>query len=231
MRTVIAILFTISLALPIQSFAMQVFAANEGYPIVFKISLKDITRLKVQNAKIEKVRVNKGLVTMEPDPQHNELYIRVIAPVRNISVFLTTDAGQTYTLMMQPEDIPSTTVVLRAAGMTAGATSAAGKEDYRNHIKQRMLAMTTDVIGDADIEEVGIPVSLWKDTQFVLRRRYKWDDYVGEIYHLTNQGKKHIDMLEREFFRTGVVAVTVDQLRLSKGETTSVFVLKRKDFE
>jgi len=214
------------------SHALQVIEASENENIVVKISLKEITRLKVQNARIEKIRAREGMLAIEPDPQRNEAFIRPLTAVRNISVFLTTDAGQTFNLQLQPEDIPSTTIVLKTRGAAHGGDGAlTGKEDYRAALKARMVAMATDDIGDASVEETNFRVGLWEDTLFVLNRRYVWDRYVGEVYSLTNQSERPLDMLEREFYRPGVAAVSLDRLHLGKKETTRVYVIKRREYE
>jgi len=213
------------------TWALQVIQVSETDNPVVKISMREITRIKVQNARIEKIRTREGLLAIEPDPQRNEAFIRPLTPVRNISMFVTTDAGQTFNLQLQPEDIPSTTIVLKAAPASNAAAFNAGVESYRSDIKARLVDMANDEVGDARVEEVNLPLGLWVGTKFVMTRRYEWDRYVGEVYALTNTSKEQLNMLEREFYQPGVVAVSVDRLHLATNDSTRVYVLKKREYQ
>jgi len=217
-------------AVAMPTHALQVINVTETDNAIVKVSMREITRIKVQNARIAKVRAREGLLAIEPDPQRNEYFIRPLTSARNISMFLTTDAGQTFNLQLQPEDIPSTTVVLKAAISGRGTSdSLHAKEAYRSNLKARMVAMANEDIADAQVEEMNVRLGLWQDTMFVLNRRYVWDNYIGEVYTLTNQSERPLDMLEREFFHPGVAAVTVEQLHLAKNQTTRVYVIKNRE--
>lgn len=215
--------------------AMQVVQVRDGDNVNVKVSEHEITRLKVQNARIEKIRMREGQIAIEPDPQHNEAYIRVLphayGAARAVSAFLTLDTGATVMLLLEPSDIPATTVVIKTEPAHGIVGDAATKEDYRSALKIKMLAVANDEPGSARVEEIGLREALWKNTLFVLDRRFVWDSVVGEVYSLTNTSDQPIVMLEREFYRPGVLAVAMDRVNLAKDETTRVYVLRRRDAE
>jgi conjugal transfer pilus assembly protein TraK len=217
--------------------AMQVIDVRDGDNVTIKISQREITRLKVQNARIEKIRFRDGQLAIESDPARNEAYIRVpqgqmgVPMTRSVSVFITTDTGATFMLLLEPSDIPATAVVLRAKVANGILGEEGTKEGYRGALKSRIVAMANDELSDADVEEIGVPQALWKNTSFTLQRRYKWDSVTGEVYTITNTGKTPMVMLEREFYQPGVLAVAMDRLNLAQNESTRVYVMRRRDPE
>lgn len=217
--------------------AIQVIDVKDGDNVQIKISLRDITRLKMQNSRIEKIRFREGQLAIERDPARNEAYIRVpqgqmgIPTMRPVSAFVTTDTGATFMLLLEPSDIPATAVVLRTQIARGVIGDDGTKEDYRGRLKRHIVAMANDDLAGADIEEIGIQEALWKNTTFILQRRHKWDGAVGDTYTITNTGTTPIVMLEREFYQPGVLAVAMDRLNLAQNETTRVYVVRRRDSE
>jgi conjugal transfer pilus assembly protein TraK len=206
--------------------ALQVIDAREQENVVARISLRELTRLKVENARIESIRVREGELAIEPDRERNEAFLRPLGGARNISVFVTTDRG-TFNLQLTPEDVPSTTIILRVPRLyPAGAAGAT--DDYRHIVKQRLLAMMQGDATDASIEEIHRQTPLWKDTRYVLERSYRFEGFEGDVFTLINTGKSAIEMREREFTQANVAAVSIERLRLNPGESTHVYVLRRK---
>ena len=68
-------------------------------------------------------------------------------------------------------------------------------------------------------------VPLWKGVKFELVRTLDLRGLRGEAYKLTNTSDKQVVMDEREFYRDGVQAVSVEKLVLEAGDSTAVFVL------
>lgn len=237
MKRLVILTFTLLLTGYAQfSVAMPVIDVRDGDNVTIKISAHEITRLKVQNARIEKTRFRTGALSIERDPGHNEAYIRVPnsppgVPVHAVSMFLTTDTGDTFMLLLEPSDIPATAVVLRAQVAHGILGEDGNKEDYRGSLKKYLVSMANDELADADVEEVGVQEALWNNTLFILQRRYKWESVTGEVYTLTNTGKEPMVMLEREFYHHGVLAVALDRLNLAQNESTRVYVIRRQDAE
>lgn len=204
--------------------AVQVIDVREAENVTARISLREITRLKVQNARIENLRVRDGQLAIEPDREHNEAFLRPLGGARNISLFVTTDRG-TFNLQLLPEDVPSTTLVLRVPQRTGDSGGA--NDAYRNTIKRYMLAMMHGDAADAVIEEIHEAAPLWKHTVYVRDRRYRWEGFDGEVYTLTNTAAVPIEVREREFHQANVAAVAIERLALAPGESTRVYLMRR----
>lgn len=217
---------------PSLSWAVQVLDGTDGDIIYGKISMKEISRLRVQGDKIATVRAKQGSVGIESDRESGQVYLRVMNPGAPVNMFITTDAGRTYTLLLKPEDIPATNIVVRDI---RGRPSPATKDDKRpgsDHVgalKQFMLVMARDEIpNDVTMQEKGEKVKLWRDTDFTLERVYQSEEVVGEKYRLTNTGKTRMVMQEPEFYREGVLAVAIERMQLEPSNSTNVFVIRRR---
>jgi len=51
---------------------------------------------------------------------------------------------------------------------------------------------------------------------------------VGEKYQLVNTSASALELAERDLFKRGVMAVSVEQAALRPGETTQLFVIRER---
>jgi conjugal transfer pilus assembly protein TraK len=61
-----------------------------------------------------------------------------------------------------------------------------------------------------------------------LQRQWLGAGVVGEKYQLVNTGASTLDLAERDLFKRGVMAVSVEQATLRPGETTQLFVIRER---
>ncbi len=209
--------------------AQQVVDVSEGDVALVQISVKDLTRIRVANSRIENIRGNDGELVVDADKAHGEIYVRPVNPMRPVNLFVTSETGNTYTLLLTPKDVPGSTVVLRERGAKAASAPAAGGADYQKNLEKLTLAMArSDMPRSVEVREKGTRVRLWKGTTYTLEREYWTDQYVGEIYSLSNSGDDPIVMTEGEFFRDGVVAISVENMTLDKNESTNVYIVRKR---
>ena len=95
--------------------AEQVKPAQENKTITAKISAKDLTRIYVQADRILQVRGTDGTYHLEKDEREGAVFIRPRESHANkpFSVFLTTEQGRTYPLLLIPVDVPAETIALK----------------------------------------------------------------------------------------------------------------------
>ena len=58
--------------------------------------------------------------------------------------------------------------------------------------------------------------------------RYDGDGLYGEHYKVTNITNSNLILLEQEFYRKKVVAVSIEHLNLLPGQTTNVYVVRER---
>lgn len=201
----------------------------EGRSVFAKISARELTRIKVQNGRIENVRGLQGEITIDKDVETGEVYIRPVHPAKVVNLFVTTDSGQTHTLVLQPQDVPAQTLILKEMHRRLPAERAPGTASFHKEIKDMIVALARDEMPrGVEVEEVGRRVPLWKDTTYVLERRHKTTDRIAEKYSFTNQTGETMVLSEPEFYADGVLAVSIEHMQLAPQATTNVFIVRKR---
>ena len=96
-------------------------------------------------------------------------------------------------------------------------------------MKNLLLVMAGDALpDDMEVREIGRTMALGPGTRFTLQRQWLGAGLVGEKYQLLNTGAAALDVTERQFFKSGVMAVSVERSRLHPGEATPLFVIRER---
>ena len=69
-------------------------------------------------------------------------------------------------------------------------------------------------------------VPLWSEVLFVKTKQYTASDMQAEAYTLTNTTSNTLTLREQEFYKRGVLAVTIMKQSLQPGEATDVYIVK-----
>lgn len=228
-RRLIAAAFVVASS---SAFALQLVEPVEGVNSFVKISAKEQTRIAVENGKIQTLIANDGEIVAEKDLDRGQIFIRPTRADKPINVRVIPTSGKTYSLVLQPVDIPQEDVIIRDPASTKekvrAAAVASRTTDYATAIKEVIAAMTAPAGEDASLEhrEVNQELALWEGTRFVKRATYESNLLIGDKYELFNTGKEPIRMVEQEFFLQGVVAVAITSLVLAPGASTEVFIVR-----
>ncbi len=217
------------LLLPNVAVANQLLEVNEGQPAYAKISSTQLTRLKIIDGRIENIRGNQGEIIIEPDSSTGEAYLRPAAGGRIINLFVTSDSGRTYTLLLSPEPIPATSIVLKELSRVGSVTALTNSSNYEKTLKNIILSMAReDQPQGYDIQSVGRRMPMWKGTNFVLEKKYVGQEFVGEKYTLTNKGENNLVVAEPEFYKNGTLAVSIENMQIPKDASTNVYIVRRR---
>lgn len=218
--------------------ALQLLDARDGVGITAKIAQKEPTRVKVEGSAIAEVFGNvwqdktnpAGEIIVETDPGKGELYVRPVSPSagKPINLFVST-AQATYTLLLQPVDMPADTIVLRdrTPRLARAALSPGKAATHLRRLTSFLTAMANESPSpDMRVEDLAQDVRLWPATRFTLLRRYETPGLVGERYLLTNLSEAPLAVQSRSFSKEGVLAVAVEEAMLDPQAGTHVFVLR-----
>lgn len=195
----------------------------------------------------------EGRIAMTTDVAAGEIYIQPMpnAGARPIKLDIKTDRG-TFALLLSPLDIPGDTIIMMPKGrarpkgtpdlgrstaqVSANADAIRSESNerksgsYVRNIKGWMLAMALgDAPKDIEVREIGQEIALWKEVHFQLDDLWMGKDYVGERYTLVNKSKERLVLDEREFYRRGVLAVTVQKHAIDPLGVTAVWVLRQRE--
>ena len=176
-----------------------------------------------------------GEIVLECDKDKGEIYVKpVAAGAKPVNLFIST-ARSTYTLILKRVDMPADTIVIKDRALQAAARLERVGGTSPTHVralKQMLTAMASDRVGvDVRVEEVNRPVQLWAESRFTLLRVYEGRDLIGEKYLLTNISNEPMVLAEQEFDREqgDVIGVSIESHNLRPGESTNVFVLRKRN--
>ena len=217
--------------------ALQIVDAQDGQTALGKISAKEVTRIAFERGRVRKVTGSAGELLLEKDDDRGQIFVRPADPqsTKPINLFLTSERG-TVALLLQPVDTPSDSIVIREPRelrdlreTSAAPTRIEASGRHVRTIKNLLLALADDALPeDMQAREPARDVALWPGTRLTLQRVLLGSGVVGEKYLLTNLGSTDLALGEREFFKSGVFAVSVEQSNLRPGEATNIFVIRER---
>ena len=226
-----SLLLSGGLAMATDAAALQVIDAVEGQTVLAKISARELTRIAVDRARVRAVTGLEGQLLVEKDDHTGAIFVRPVDPARPVNLFISTDAGRTYALVLQPVDMPADTIVLRDRS-TRPAEHASALERSGSHeklIKSMILALANgDLATELELREAGREIALWREARFFHERSYVGRTVIGDRYRLTNISAAPMRLAEAELYKPGVLAVAIERLTLAPGETTNVFIVRER---
>lgn len=178
--------------------------------------------IRVEGHRIRRVFGAEGKFTVMADTDTGTAYLKPTTDDPVLSIFVADDAGKTWKLLLSVVDAPAETIVIKGR---AGSAARRGKDEVRNRAIKRVILALNSTDGDGlDVHKVNEVVPLWDEAMFV-RVAAAEGELRGEKYLLTNTSDKPMIIDERELYRRGVVAVSVERPELGPGETTAVYVV------
>lgn len=231
-RTLAATLAVMLAAASHQAVAVQIVEAGDGSTVYAKLSKKEMTRLTVDHGRIASLRVKEGELGIDPDDETGQFFLTVPAGAEKpINGFLTTEAGYTYTLVLQIVDTPADSIIIKQPK----PRQSPGRNDFKTTsydkaVKRLVVAMANDELpDDMQVKQIGRRLDLWQEAAMTLEVQYIYGDMVGERYLVANVSNEPIVLDEREFYRKGVDVVALDQLNLAPGAATRLYVIREKN--
>jgi len=210
--------------------ALQILEGADGQSLIAKISQKEVTRVMVEGNRIKRVTGNPGEFWMEKDEDKGQIYIRPTSEstVKPINLFVSTERG-TFMLLLQPVDLPAETIIIKPLPGVREASRIERSTSRVRAVKNLLLAMASDALPtDMEVRELSRELTLWKDTRFTLSRTYLGRAIVGEKYLLTNVSSAVMTVTEQDLYKSGVMAIAVENGRLGPTQSTNVFVIRSR---
>ena len=222
--------FLFSASLSLNSYAFQPLEGVEGEVLTGKISIKEVTRISVSGGKIQKWFFNEGELILEKDVENGQLFVRPTKSIKPVNIFIVDNLGRTYTLLLEPTDIPAESIVIKDRLAKHSAPSRIERTgSFSKVIKNMILAMATDSTPSGiEVREMHKDIMLWRESKFTLNRLHIGKSIVGERYLLKNVSQKTMVVAEQELFKRGILAVSIENMNLAAGESTNVFIVREK---
>jgi len=231
LSTTSLVLLPLLLALSNSASALQILDAKDGETVLGKISRKEVTRIRFERGRIRKVTGNAGEFVLEKDEEKGQIFIRPASPdsTKPINLFVTSERS-TVALLLQPVDTPSDTIVIREGRDPLKSASRMEKSGVHvRTLKNLLLAMASDALpDDMEVREPGLDLALWPGVRLTLQRALLGAGIVGEKYQLANVGTSDVSLAERDLYKPGVMAVSLEHSSLRPSEATHLFVIRER---
>lgn len=233
MRRKLALILPLLMLVSAASEALQVIEVGDGETALGKVSTREMTRIAIAGGgRIADLWGASNLFDASRDEERGQVFVRLANPAQRepLNLFVTDNAGRTYTLILTPADIPAETVMLKPRGQNRpDAAQWERSQPYPQTLKRLLVQMARDSIPEGyEVVERGVLVPLWQEALFRLDREYRGDAFAAEVYTLTNRSGMEMVMEEREFFRPGVVAVAIEKSVLAPAAVTRVYVIHKE---
>lgn len=211
------------LAASLDAHSAQVLTGKPDDALSAMVSRSEPTMIRVEGHRIRRVFGAEGDFTVTPDKDAGTAYIKPTTDKQAFSVFVSDESGRTWKLLLSVADGPTDSIIIK--GKPEPGNKQADRDMARTQaIKRVLLALESSDVTDMESRATNELVPLWKEAMFVLVKVVD-GPLRGEKYMLTNTSDKPMVIDERELYRRGVVAVSVERPELKSAETTAVYVI------
>jgi len=216
-------------------FALQIKGVVDNETTNAKISSVDVTRIFVQGDRIKSVKGLKGAYTRENDEKNGEIYIQPSSLYRDraFTILIDTEMGRHFTLLLNPVYSPSETLMLVPKGV--GQIRAARFEQassYELTINHLIRAMKNGVApeGYAVRETNGkTTYNIGNQLTLSIKTIYEGLNLRGEVIKITNKKSFPIQLDEREFYKKGTRAISLDTIVVPARSTIHLYRVTSHD--
>jgi conjugal transfer pilus assembly protein TraK len=213
--------------------ATQVIEVQDGALNSVRISGIEPNRLVVKNGRVHKVWGVDGDLVVKADEDSGQIYFYPSegGHKQSFSIFVKDETGAVYTLVVTPADVPSETIILQRREVMSQSykKQALGWESgqpYEKTLTELIKKMAMNKLPDGYmVSEVKKEIHLWNEADLSLEYRYSGGSLSGEVYLIKNVDSKKMRMNEREFYRDGVLAVSIAKHELDPGESTHIYLV------
>ena len=218
------ILSALLLLASLDAVAAQVLQGRPDDTLAAVLSRSEPTLVRIEGHRIRRVFGAEGDFDVKADKDAGTAFVKPTTDKPAFSAYVADDAGRTWKLLLSVTDGPADSIVIKGRGGES-AGKRPGKDSARSQaIKRVVLALDADGETDMESRTANELVPLWKEALFVLVKIVQ-GPLNGEKYHLSNTSDKTMVIDERELYRRGVVAVSVEKSELKPAETTAVYVI------
>lgn len=235
-RISFAVLVTLSMT-PI--WAQTVIEVGAGKSPEIRVSRKDFNRIAVFEGRVKTIKFKKGELDVNTDDTTGSAFIMPNV-AGTISAYIVTNSGQAHLVYLVPSDVPAQTAILREPKIDTAKVDPKNANEpkavsqrvdrassFDTAIKRIIGAMArNERLADLTYKEINQEFQLWQGTRLWLMERYEGNTYGGEHYRIQNTSTATIRIDEREFFKPGVLAVSLELHQLAPQETTDLFIVR-----
>lgn len=221
---ILGILFTTT------SFAIQIKNVKDNQSVSAKISVKELSRIFVEGDRIQAIRGINGAYEIIKDEKQGMVFIKPSPFYYNkpFNVFLTTELGHTYNLLLIPVNIPAQNIQITPL---SPAKKLASRWELNSPYIDKLIQLMNDMINDGKPEGYAVysinskPI---RYPQYTIEpvKIYKGNYLYGEISLIKNCTKNTIKISPYNFYQKNTRAIALQNETLISGGSTYLYKVK-----
>lgn len=221
-------------ALPFDANALQIKQATDNGQITAIVSAQEISRVSLLKDRIRMVNGDKQ-VDITHDAETGDVYIKPsdMPLSKPLNLFIATEKGFTYQLLLIPKSVPSEQVLIRNEDVLGGSGQAQAWEHrtpFHRAITQVMKATIGGDLLPAGYKKEVLRESAERRQHLSLRRLYAVSGSVlqGIALELRNEGNTPLTLSERDLFKPDHVAVYLPERHLAADSSLTAYIVRRR---
>lgn len=190
--------------------------------IIFPFPVKVLSKSESLEIKIEGKRIFISVIgDMKESLQPSQLY------------FLTNN--ETYSMVLTPRDIPGETIIgnsVESKNKREESTKWETEHPYIVTVKEMIKAMYNEITPSGfEVKDVknSRDIARWQGLKQNIFRVYTGSNIIGEIHNVRNVSNAAVHIKEKDFYGTGMLAVSLDKHELAPDEVTNLYIVKSID--
>ncbi|MBX3630301.1 MAG: type-F conjugative transfer system secretin TraK [Nitrosomonas sp.] len=225
MRIFLAILLLASLDLS-SAVAAQMLRGTPDDLLQANISRTELTLIRVEGQRIRRIFGTEEEFMVIPDADTGTAYIKADTEQTRINLFVLDELNRTWRLALTIIDGFADTIVIGGEDERKVDVLGLNHDMPRNKaIKQYLLALESSSQGSGiEARQENQVIPLWQDSLFVLVKVAS-GHFRGEKFKLTNLSPSAMVIDERELYRKGVLAISIEQPKLQPAQSTFVYII------
>ena len=214
--------------------ATQILDASGDAELSGIIAKDELSRIKVISDRIASVKSNEGTVEILDDAKLGEVYIRPSRSTNDpVNLFITTEQGYTYKLLLLPQSVPSEQVFIK----NDEAVIKSIKEQTSNDdtYKEEIVALIKGMRGEAKVE--GYIRKLHTERKQIGKYKlkktavYRGKDYKGEVFEFKNTKKEPVILNYEDFTDNKTRAISLDETIINATQVSKVYIVSEVESE
>jgi len=197
------------------------------------ISQRELTRIFVANDRILAARGVDGAYLLNKDENAGEIFIKPTAlfQTHSINLFITTEKGHSYTLLLVPANIPARAIELRPLDSTKLAEHWEKDGSYSELVVSLIGALAKQQAPDGYAVIVPQKKPLAKEDKVIvtLDKIYRGKYLRGEILVIENRTSQTLTLNEAQFYQVGTRAIALLNTNLFPHATTLLYRVMSND--
>ena len=221
------IIIFIGLSIHCQTFALQVKSVKDNQSVSAKISTKELSRIFVSGDRIQATRGINGTYELMKDEQQGMVFIKPTSFYGNrpFNLFVTTEHGHTYNLLLIPRNIPAESIQLKPLSPSIRLADRWEKNSpYVDMLIQLINSMVNEKRPDGyAVIPVRGEVIRYQEFTMQLVMVYRGNHLQGEIWCIKNCTKKSLYLKPNQFFQSNARAIALESEMLTVADETYLY--------